>query len=209
MYISGWCLLCYLFKWNSTLLALPESNLLIFKVADVKPYCLLGSSGFQSQMIRGFIWPRGFPMPAVSGGDLPLTPLCACCVPPADIPWWSLSPVCISALPTLFSVSSSLYLATFCQSSSCILGYLHWYGCYLIVSVGQYDLMILLVYHLSRKSIVYICCTYFVKFISKYFMFSDAYYLFCFTVFCGQYIEIYFLFIALVSWGLAEFISFS
>lgn len=69
-----------LFKWNSTLLALPESNLLIFKVADVKPYCLLGSSGFQSQMIRGFILPCGFLMPAVSGGgSAPHPTLCLLC----------------------------------------------------------------------------------------------------------------------------------
>lgn len=59
-----------------------------------------------------------------------------------------------SALPTLFTVTSSLYLAVgslFWQSLVHFLGYVHWYECYLAVSMGWGEIRIFLLFHLPWK----------------------------------------------------------
>lgn len=76
-----------------------------------------------------------------------LSLLCACDVHP--ICHFSLTgtlvPVCISALPTLFSMSSSPWLTEenlFHLSRDHFLGWLHWCGCFLSVSMGRGELWI-------------------------------------------------------------------
>lgn len=76
-----------------------------------------------------------------------LSLLCACDVHP--ICQFSLTgtlvPVCISALPTLFSMSSSPWFtgeSLFHLSRDHFLGWLHWCGCFLSVSMGRGELWV-------------------------------------------------------------------
>lgn len=60
---------------------------------------------------------------------------------------------CISALPNLVAVA---FFSTFSsQVLSCFLGYLHQFGCYLLVYVGHYELRIILLHQLPWKSYKY------------------------------------------------------
>ena len=98
-------------------------------------------SGFQIQMLSGFVFPTGLP---VREGRV--------CYFLLSKPVLSLPPVdhlvdpfraCVSAFPILSDVASSLHVAVdslFCQSLGHFLGCLPRYGCYLVVSMDKMSL---------------------------------------------------------------------
>lgn len=68
--------------------------------------------------------------------------------PPTDSTIGPLASNHFSALPTFFHVVFSLHLVVGSVIPGCFLGYLHWYECHLVVSMGQGEPRILLLCHL-------------------------------------------------------------
>lgn len=85
---------------------------------------------------------------------------------PLSTPWAALSPegslvgpfsTPLHLHPSYFlSSASSLYLSVesfFCKSLGCLMGYLHWYECYLVVSMSQGELRVFWLHHLPGESL--------------------------------------------------------
>ena len=155
---------CCFFKGGDSVFscpqAIPELSPLIFLKFQVLIEALmiiraqkLGPSGFQSQMLRGFVFhtrvPRAWGV-CCEG----LFPLCSPQHPSHGQLHGSVQLPPVSPF-FLHSLMWPLYLAVeslFCQSSGCFLGYLHWCECYLVVSVRQGELSILQLGYLPQKS---------------------------------------------------------
>ena len=143
--ISPWAVHCVVSLRAETqfplaLLALPEPNPLIFKIPSLKPHWLweLTKSGRSGLIFRGQ-GPRC--------DSMFLLPLHACgSLPPMDSPCGSIyfttfPPFLSSSVWPLFYI---LLSNLFCQSLAYCLGYLHWYECYGIITVGPGELRVFL-----------------------------------------------------------------
>ena len=95
-------------------------ELLVFKIPGVKLHCLLGPSGFQSQMLWGFIflmWVPGVPSMGVCSTPLsaPITSLPLADSPSSLSPFTS--PVSLPFLPSLMWPLLYIYLWRVCSVS--------------------------------------------------------------------------------------------
>lgn len=102
----------------------------------------LNPSGFQSQMLQGFVFFIWVPcIWSASNGGVCSSSFSATAVSlhPPDSPWVFVVCDCMSVLPTFFSVPPSLNLAVeslfFCPSDH-FLYYWHWCGCYPAISMS-------------------------------------------------------------------------
>jgi len=116
-----------------------------------------GDSSFPCRIfgVRICFSPFSMPMPAESR-------------PPVDGPMGLLSSqLCFHTSYSLqCGLFSSLHLvikSLSCQFLGHFLIYLHWCGCYLVVSVGPDELRVLLLCHLPRKLLVFTCFCFSLK----------------------------------------------
>lgn len=99
------------------------------------------------------LWDFLYFVPRVPGQGIYSSPLSE----PMDSPLDPLSSWCISTISTLFDMASSLHLAVeslLCQFLGHFLVYLHWYQCYLVVSMEGGEFRIFYFAGFLRNSLI-------------------------------------------------------